>query len=634
MLVTLPVISFFLLLFLIRKKGNPWPNSAMAAAVAWGTLLTGTTEALSFLDLLTFPGVFASWFLANILLSFALLVVVRKGQPRADRGMTRAVTPLVLSLLLLTLIIVPVGINALVAPPNNWDSMTYHMSRVAHWVQNGNVNHYPTHILRQLYLGPGAEFIILHFQILSSGDRFANLVQWLSMVGCIGGVSLLAQQLGANTTQQALAAVICATIPIGILEASSTQNDYVVSFWLVCLVYFALRWRKQPTESNSLGVGASLGLSLLTKATAYLYAPPFLVWFFLSGLITIRAKVWKHVLLVFFMAALINSGHYARNYDLFGHPLNPGKGALGYEVANETISFQSVSSNFVRNMALQAVTPSPRLRRYTDDAVLLAHSYFGGDLNDPRTTFLNSVFSVPKFSFHEDVAGNPIHLVLIALAVIVFFLFQKPLRSPDLFAYAISIIGAFLLLCVYLKWTPFNSRYHLPLLVLWSPFIAVVLSRRAPRLLGGGIATVLIVTALPFVCLNKSRPLIGEQSVFSLERNLLYFSNRPELFEPYVRAADTLRSRECSQIGMLLGEDDYEYPLWVLLKTRPGIGLGSVNVANVSAVKGDMYPFRDFDPPVIVAVEATPVEVLVRERTYENEWSFGPIKLFRKRKGF
>jgi hypothetical protein len=46
---------------------------------------------------------------------------------------------------------------ALITPPNMYDSMTYHMSRVVHWIQNGSLAHYPTSIGRQLFLPPGAE---------------------------------------------------------------------------------------------------------------------------------------------------------------------------------------------------------------------------------------------------------------------------------------------------------------------------------------------------------------------------------------------------------------------------------------------------------------------------------------------
>jgi hypothetical protein len=91
-------------------------------------------------------------------------------------------------LLSIGLIFVLTGLIAIVSPANTWDSMTYHMSRVVHWIQNQGLAHYPTSILRQLHQNPWAEIAILHFQILSNGDRFANLIQWLSMIGASMGV--------------------------------------------------------------------------------------------------------------------------------------------------------------------------------------------------------------------------------------------------------------------------------------------------------------------------------------------------------------------------------------------------------------------------------------------------------------
>ena len=71
------------------------------------------------------------------------------------------------------------------------------MSRVVHWQQNHSIARYPTHILRQLVLPPGAEVAILHLQILSDSDRFANLVQWFSVAAGLCGVSLIAKELRA-----------------------------------------------------------------------------------------------------------------------------------------------------------------------------------------------------------------------------------------------------------------------------------------------------------------------------------------------------------------------------------------------------------------------------------------------------
>ena len=72
--------------------------------------------------------------------------------------------------------------TALISPPNNWDSMTYHMSRVEYWIQNKGIHFFTTNNPRQNVLAPFSEFFILHFQILSGSDIFANLVQWISLI--------------------------------------------------------------------------------------------------------------------------------------------------------------------------------------------------------------------------------------------------------------------------------------------------------------------------------------------------------------------------------------------------------------------------------------------------------------------
>jgi len=105
-----------------------------------------------------------------------------------------------------------VGLIALLAPPNTFDSMTYHMSRVAHWAHQGSVAPYPTHIVRQITAPPLAEFAILQLQLLSGGDRLANLVQFFALCGCVLNVSLIAARLRAGPRGQILAAVACGVL--------------------------------------------------------------------------------------------------------------------------------------------------------------------------------------------------------------------------------------------------------------------------------------------------------------------------------------------------------------------------------------------------------------------------------------
>jgi len=257
-----PLLSLLLLCLILHKENHCLRHSVLSAALVWAVLPVAMTEVLSLFRSLTFSWVSGLWGTVILILCF---ISLRFNKHAAVIGRLRvAKTSLMSGLLLLWmfLIVATVGLIAWVAPPNTTDSMTYHMSRVAHWIQNQSVSHYPTNILRQLYLTPGSEFIITHFQILSGGDRLANFVQWFSMVGSACGVSLIAKQLGAAARGQVLAGVVVTTVPMGILQASSTQNDYVVSFWLTCFVYFLILLKSkevgQPIWPCSLAVGSDV----------------------------------------------------------------------------------------------------------------------------------------------------------------------------------------------------------------------------------------------------------------------------------------------------------------------------------------------------------------------------------------
>jgi len=533
-------------------------------------------------------------------------------------------------------IVTCVGLIALVSPPNNWDSMTYHMSRVVHWIQNRNVAFYPTHISRQLSQNPWAEFAIMQFQILCEGDRFANLVQWFSMVGSIVGVSLIAERLGANLRGQLLAGVVVATIPMGILQASSTQNDYVVSFWLVCFVYYTtrlLKAKEKARRADLLGAGASLGLAILTKATAYIFAFPFLVWFVFSHLRKVGWRSLKSLSTLAVICLSINLGHYVRNYDLYGNPLGPagpGSSDMG-RYANEVLSIPSLISNMCRNASLHIGTPIKQLNAAMERGMRSVHRLLGVDINDPRTTFGGTGYSIRKMSNHEDEAGNIIHLALVAASVAILIVSRQVRESPHLVGYSIAVTAAFVLFCLYLKWQPWNSRLHLPLFVLWAPFIAVVsssvLNHRAADLL----CVVLMLSALPWVFYNNSRPLIGNTSILKVDRIDQYFSNRPELRDPYIEAALFLKSQQCSHIGLHMGGDSWEYPFWVLLHENHNraVRFEHVNVGNKSSVKSGIRPFHGFSPCAIVSVERGEMnEIVSKETVYSKEWSSDPISVF------
>jgi hypothetical protein len=319
-----------------RRIFSDWREATLAACVTWGVLVVVLTETLSLFHALKFIPLLLTWGVISYA-SYEICIRESRRKPKfpnlkAKPFERKTFGPTVLlagslGILLATLVV------ALVSPPNNWDSMTYHMARVANWIDHGSARHYPTYDQRQLWLGPFAEFAITHLQILSHGDRFAACVQYVAMLGSLIGASLMAKKLGADLKGQLFAAIFCLSIPMGVLQASSTQNDYVASFWLLCFLVFMIDLvdRSMPaTWRLATLAGASIGLATLIKITTLIFAAPFVVW----GVVVLCRKRGVKAIPLFGLATLvatsINAGHLLRK---LSNVFIPSRSALRNAVA-------------------------------------------------------------------------------------------------------------------------------------------------------------------------------------------------------------------------------------------------------------------------------------------------------------
>src|SRR5262245_976585 len=381
MLIALPALSFVLIFsYLLRRRAPETDirSLGLGAAVVWGVALAGITELLSFFNVLTAGGLGACWAIVGGSAAAASLMRRAKPVPRWTPAIPRRFALAVG--LSIAAIVLGSGISAAAGWPNQWDSMVYHLSRVDHWIQDRSVAFYPSHIVRQLYNPPWAEYAILHLSVLGGSEHWANAPQWLSMVGSVIGVSVIARRLGAAPRGQLFAALFCATIPMGILQASSAQNDYVVAFWLVCLVDAVL---SPPSLARAFQIGGSLGLALLSKGTALLYGAPLVS---LAPLLGTTAKTtaspWAtratRGVAILLIAAAVNAAHWSRNVNVFGSPLGPrlvgSADDAGDKLTNDALTPGILASNVVRNLSLHAGTPFLRVNLALAYAIKRGHA--------------------------------------------------------------------------------------------------------------------------------------------------------------------------------------------------------------------------------------------------------------------
>lgn len=627
----LPLAVWLLLFNIVLAKEKEWRRAAVITSVLWTTGLVIMTELLSLVDAVIFT-VFTTTWLAVALLLLFMTIRFKVGTASITFIKSAFYQKSDLAELLLfggsVIIVGLIGIIALVAPPNTHDAMSYHMPRIVHWMLNQNIAHYPTYTIRQLYQPPLAEMILLHVQLLSGTDRFANLLQWLSMIGCMLGVSLIVKEFFGNKKMQLIAALITTTIPMGILQASSAKNDYVLAFWLVSLTYFIINYfnvrdfnlagkrEETPTITKNHTIyliGLLLGLATLTKGTAYLFAFPLMIWFFSRIVFKEKIKEWLKIgVIVTILALALNAGHYIRNYKVFHHPLSP----VNDIYTNQIHSFQMLISNFTRNISLHLVLPPRKIVvPVVEKAVEQIHRVIGMNSNDPRTTWQNNKYELNKGSlFSENHSGNFVHLILILIAVILFAIRFRHFKNRLYFEYLLSILAMVIIFNLYLKWQPWHSRLHLPLFILFSPFVVVVLSEFKKQLLYA-ISFVLFVMALPWVVFNSPRNMLGERNIFNTNRMQQYFTSEQDLYSEMLKVNEILQNIGCQRIGWIWSASPMEYATWQLLGKPVMVDIGMKNDSskiinkhyNICAIVSCDRPIKN--------------NIVIKNKIYNKIWS-------------
>ncbi len=581
-------------LMLAAGAGEGFRDRFLRGLVLFGIAVVLLTEGLSVMEALRPWPLFAGW---AAVLAAALALAARRGlyRPRLPRLGRRWDAVVAISVAGVAAIVILTGITAAWCPPDSADAMAYHMPRVLYWAEQGSVRFFPTQYLNQIMLQPLAEYLMLHTYVLSGGDRFVNFVQWLAALASILGVSAIARQFGCRGRGQAIAALFCATIPGGVLASSGAKNDYFMAFWLVAMTYFTWRFAERAGWRDAAFAGGALGLALLTKATAYLYAPWFPLFILLPRLGRLKTKLAGLAAVGLFCVVILNGPQYFRNYRLSGS-------IMGYDSAtgdgvsrwrNETFGWRQTVSNLLRNTSEQLGARSEAWNQGVYDVVAGLHRALGIDLDDPDTTWRGSTFKPPQNANHEANAPNRWQVAALLLVCCVLAWQGWRGRHRELCWYALALLFGFASFSFYLKWQPYTARMFVALFVLGAPLVGVVLEQARWAVVQVAVCVFLLSNVRLAVLQNWVRPLTGPASIFSTSRDDKYFSDLGQLNnrQSYWNSLATLERSGCRTVGMDITNYQWEYPLEALLRERrPGTLFVHVNVANRSAAYRQPVP--------------------------------------------
>ncbi len=625
-LASLPLLALLTAILFMKSRQNSkgWRWAILRGGVVWGAYAVLSTEALSLMEAIHTWSIVLVWSFPIFLFSIWILRRPSLGK-LIHRPSFSIETDWVLVALIscIALIFVLTLIVALRAPPQTWDSLNYRLSRVTHWVQNRSLKHYVTGIEVQNSMPPGAELLLLPFFLLSKGDHLANLIQWIAMVGSVFGVSWIAAQLGANKLGQVLSAVIAATIPMGIVQSSSTMTDYVVAFWMVCVASESVSLLDEDIAWDSIFfLSFSAGLAILTKPTAVVYLLPFAILVAITMMKKAHFRKWlPYAGIAILIVLIINAGHWLRNQSTFGSPF--GKSSRVAEHANGNLTPRGVTSNLLRNASLHLGSPWPKVNHEIYRVVVGIHFKLGADPNDSRSTYSGD-FRILPLNATDEYTGNPIHVVsfLVVFGWLIFF----GRRQRRLFIIGLVAASTFLVYSLAFQWIIFGSRYQLPFFILFSAVAGTFLSQRLPKTSLGIVGVAYMVFSLPWLIGIETRPIIPifasskAESIFIEDREDLYLYGYRKDFVAYKDVAERIISASCQSVGLQISGGGPEYIWWELMDAP----FSSIRIDWIArGTASDKYAKSDFLPCAVIcdgtcpqdwtSVRGLPLDMSVRD---------------------
>ena len=159
--------------------------------------------------------------------------------------------------------------------------------------------------------------------------------------------------------------------------------------------------------------------------------------------------------------------------------------------------------------------------------------------------------------------------MLLLLGAVIFAKF----RPPALYSW--TVLASFAMYSLILTWHPWVSRIHVPLFFLAGPIAGIFLaSFRRIWLRNFFLGLACFCAIWPtFLCVE--RPLAPPSFVDLYRHNvrhflnsprvILLFNNAPDQAGPYIGAMDYIARQKTDRIGLRLGNNGWEYPVWALL---------------------------------------------------------------------
>lgn len=417
-------------------------------------------------------------------------------------------------------------VNVLV-PPNNMDSLAYHLTRVAFWIQHHSLAPWPTPYLSQTAFPPNAEIGSLWSMLFLHRDLLAGFTQWFSALAASVSIFGLARGFGSSRRQAGFAALLFLTLPMIVLQSTTTQNDLTAAALATAMV-FMLRLGLETRHAGMLILsGAAMGLALGAKFTVAMVLPGFALG--LAYIVLTRKP--RPIRLVLTWAGACAAGFvllgafiYVQNWRYFRSPI--GSQEMFYNQVNHdkvglgTLIRSNVARDIYSLMDLTGV-PKPLARAGIKARAGIGAAAFSALGVPEDRPGLNRYY--PSFAFNRPVpqaseAGSffgPLGFFL-WLPLILYWGVAGFIKRDGRLIPALAFLGFLLIIGGSQAWLPFRGRFYCGVIALAAPLVAAAFRPGRWPSLGRGLIIVAAVTVMAVTAVtNVQKPLVGPEAVWT-----------------------------------------------------------------------------------------------------------------------
>lgn len=467
--------------------------------------------------------------------------------------------------------------------PNEWDSMTGHLVKCAYYLQNGTMSRVGGTIWSIDFYPNSITSLQLYFYHLAGekGFKIPHYIAYWGYVTAIYGISRLFFQ---RVTWAIASALLAALLPTALVQATTTETDLVLTFYLALIVYFLAKYYRDGRVGALYFAVLAGSIALGHKITFVMLGPSVLILFvFIIAQKKIDAKHWMGLIftlglgLTLFMLPMGYIGNVQAEGSFSISSLTAPKEVLAYHGIGNYTTQQKIE-NFYLN-AFRYLTDFWSLDGFRNfelgEQINRAFRWPVQKVANKLQLERDAYWVVYPFRVVQEGARFYIERpywgvigVFLVLPVFLLGLFTKKVGTGTKLTrvLAVAALLQFLLLSFTAPFDPIKGRYFLSMSVWCLPIVGFFYDEWKT---GIGVRYVFIITLFVVVSAwgtvfkRSLLPLFPSEttkSILQMNRLEQLTVSRPELYSLFARFDELVPKEAIVALGT--DTEDFEYPFW------------------------------------------------------------------------